>query len=113
MNPSAWEQNNPTLPSVPFLRDSFSNALLQYVPENFSRTDAVWTYVAKSDILAAEHPDIVILEIIQRKLRELADTDLADNYPPPVEETLRAPTRGVDFRLAIPPREVPHGWRQT
>lgn len=70
MNPSAWVVPDSTQPRLLVLRDSFSNALLPYLAETFSRTAAVWTYAASPDILEAEKPDIVVLEVVQRKLEE-------------------------------------------
>lgn len=70
-NPIAYNLPGSTAPRALILRDSFTGALLPFLAETFSRTTAVWTYKALPDILAAEKPDVVILEIAQRKLPAL------------------------------------------
>lgn len=76
-DPAAWEVPGSTAPRLLLLRDSFARAPLPFIIEHFSRTASVWSYAALPDILQAEQPDIVVMEVVQRKLEEaLMATDL-------------------------------------
>ncbi|MBB6454562.1 hypothetical protein HNQ94_003051 [Salirhabdus euzebyi] len=54
-------------------RDSFSNALIPYLSENFSSSIYVWDYAFNTDIIQHEKPDIVIHELAERYLHALLD----------------------------------------
>lgn len=64
----AFEQADKSLPKAVFIRDSYGEALMPYLKENFSRSlfifDA-WQYGFNKEIIAAEKPDIVVLEIFE------------------------------------------------
>lgn len=64
----AYEQADTSLPTMVFIRDSYGEALIPYLKENFSRSlfifDA-WHYGVNKKIIEAEKPDIVVLEIFE------------------------------------------------
>jgi alginate O-acetyltransferase complex protein AlgJ len=64
----AYEQPGKPLPKAVFIRDSYGEALIPYLKENFSRSlfifDA-WQYMFNKEIIEAEKPDIVVLEIFE------------------------------------------------
>jgi len=64
------EQDDPRLPQALVLRDSFSDALIPFLAENFRRTVYVWQDVPTfdCDLVTHEHPDVVIQEMVERKL---------------------------------------------
>ena len=57
-----------TLPRAVVFRDSFSNALIPYLSENFRRVLWVWTRDVGGKPIEREQPDIVIQEIAGRLL---------------------------------------------
>jgi hypothetical protein len=60
--------NNPKLPKAVIIRDSFFGSLLPMVSENFNRSVYIfdsWKYRFNLDIIEAEKPDVVILEIYE------------------------------------------------
>lgn len=62
------EIKNSPWPRVLFFGDSFMNALVQFVGETFSRSVFVQSYKMEPEIVAAEKPDLVVLEIVEREL---------------------------------------------
>jgi len=56
------------LPRAVVFRDSFSNALIPYLSENFRRVLFVWTRDVEAKYVLREKPDIVIQEIAGRLL---------------------------------------------
>ena len=56
------------LPRAVVFRDSFSNALIPYLSENFRRVLFVWTRDVEAKYVIREQPDIVIQEIAGRLL---------------------------------------------
>ncbi len=56
------------LPRAVVFRDSFSNALIPYLSENFRRVLYVWTRDVEPRFVEREQPDIVIQEIAGRLL---------------------------------------------
>jgi hypothetical protein len=67
-------RNDPSLPSIVMIRDSFGNALLPMLAEHFRRGVYCSSDNFESGVIDAEHPDVVATEIVERKL-----------YQPPVE----------------------------
>jgi hypothetical protein len=63
-----FEQTDTELPKMVFIRDSYGEVLMPYLKENFSRSlfifDA-WQYGFNKEIMEAEKPDIVVLEIFE------------------------------------------------
>lgn len=67
--PSVGAQiNNKRLPKLVMFRDSFSNALIPYLSENFSRSIFIWKPQVDFPVIEQEKPDIVIFEIVERYL---------------------------------------------
>jgi alginate O-acetyltransferase complex protein AlgJ len=68
-------QEDRSLPKLVMYRDSFSIEMLPFLPENFSRGVFVWTntYTIDENLIKAEKPDIVIVEIVERALYVLFD----------------------------------------
>jgi hypothetical protein len=64
------EQDNPRLPRALVLRDSFGDALIPFLAENFRRTVYVWQDAPTfdRDLVVRECPDVVIQEMVERKL---------------------------------------------
>ena len=60
------ETKNDKLPSVLIFRDSFSDALAPLLSEYFFRSTYVWCYNFLPEIVEAEMPDVVILEVAER-----------------------------------------------
>ena len=64
----AFEQADTTLPRAVFIRDSYGELLMPYFKENFSRSVFIfdaWQYTFNKEIIEAEKPDIVVLEITE------------------------------------------------
>jgi alginate O-acetyltransferase complex protein AlgJ len=64
----AFEQADASLPKMVFIRDSYGEGLIPYLKENFSRSVFIfdaWQYMFNKEIIEAENPDIVVLEIFE------------------------------------------------
>jgi hypothetical protein len=62
------ETGNPHLPDALIIRDSFCDALLQFLAENFNHSVFIfdsWQYKANYDIVDKERPRVIIYEIIE------------------------------------------------
>lgn len=70
-----------SLPRAVLFRDSFSNALIPYLSENFRRVLYVWRRDVEPRFVERERPDIVIQQIAGR---------LLDRAPIPIEARLEA-----------------------
>jgi alginate O-acetyltransferase complex protein AlgJ len=68
MDTFATEQSGRPLPRLVMFRDSFANALIPYLAEDFSRAVYVWSDLFDALLLERERPDIVLDEIVERKL---------------------------------------------
>jgi hypothetical protein len=63
-----WQVPDSTLPKAVVIRDSFFGALLPLFSENFRRSVYIfdsWQYRFNLDIIEAEKPDVVVLEIFE------------------------------------------------
>ena len=69
---SRYVSPNKKAPGLVFVGDSFSITLSQDVPGYFSKAFIVRSGVIKPEWIQAEKPDVVILEIVERNLAELA-----------------------------------------
>lgn len=71
MQPAAWEspQDNPVRALV--IHDSFGLLLIPYLAEHFSRSVFLPTDVLDPVIFEREQPDIVIQEMVERKLTDM------------------------------------------
>jgi hypothetical protein len=70
MQPQLWKRADPALPRAVVLRDSFAGALIPFLSEHFRRTLYLWQEPPEfdTDVIEREHPDVVIQEIVERKL---------------------------------------------
>lgn len=50
------------------IRDSFGEALLQYLAPHFQTADWIWSYDFPADVIEREHPALVIEQLVERKL---------------------------------------------
>jgi hypothetical protein len=66
--PSATECDNPALPRAVVFHDSFSWALGPLLSEHFRRAVFVWTDQFSPSSVRQERPDVVIQEMVERKL---------------------------------------------
>ncbi|MDQ7831298.1 MAG: hypothetical protein RDU30_06180 [Desulfovibrionaceae bacterium] len=60
------ETGDARLPRVLFFRDSFSSAMIPFLAGRFQSAVFVWSHAYSPDIVAAERPDAVILEVVER-----------------------------------------------
>ena len=79
------EQDNWRLPQALVLRDSFGEALIPFLAESFRRTVYVWQDAPTfdRDLVVKERPDVVIQEMVERKLAhpDLAPPELSSAGP--------------------------------
>ncbi len=66
--PIALGREHSGLPHAVMFRDSFANALIPYLSENFERILYVWDRDVLPEVIAREKPDVVIQEIVSRFL---------------------------------------------
>jgi hypothetical protein len=62
------EIDDPRLPRAVIFRDSFTAGLAPFLSEHFSRAVYLWQNDFDPDAVLAEHPDVVIQEIVGRHL---------------------------------------------
>jgi len=78
-------------PRAVIFRDSFANALIPYLSENFSRVLYVWARDLVPRIVEREEPDVVIQQIAGRLLdREPVSVERMEAVPPPPAGNVRA-----------------------
>jgi len=58
-----------SLPRAVIFRDSFMSGLVPFLSEHFSRAVYMWQNDVDRDLVSQEHPSIVILEIVGRRLQ--------------------------------------------
>lgn len=63
----------PGMPRLLFIGDSFSFSMNQFVPQYFGESFLVRSHRLDLALARAERSDIVVVEIVERNLRELAD----------------------------------------
>jgi len=68
LQPIAHGVPDAALPRAVVFRDSFANALVPYLSEDFSRVLYVWNRDVDPRVVAIERPDVVIQEIVGRFL---------------------------------------------
>jgi hypothetical protein len=73
--PYATEQDNPALPRAVILHDSFGVRLAPFLAEYFRRAVFVPESWFDQDIIAREHPDVVIFQLVERKLEYFVAPD--------------------------------------
>ncbi|QJD77883.1 alginate O-acetyltransferase AlgX-related protein [Spirosoma rhododendri] len=64
---------SPAMPRLLFIGDSFSYSMNQFVPQYFGESFLVRSNRLNMALARAEHADIVVVEIVERNLRKLAD----------------------------------------
>ena len=62
------EIDDPSLPRAVIFRDSFTSRLVPFLSEHFSRAVYLWQNDFDADVVAREHPDVVIQQIVGRHL---------------------------------------------
>lgn len=62
------ERKESGLPRLVMFRDSFSNYLIPFLNQHFSRAVYIWNNGFDPQLIEAEHPDFVIQEMIERAL---------------------------------------------
>ena len=65
------EVDDPRLPRLVMFRDSFSDALIPYLSEHFSRSVYIWKPTVDFTVIEREQPDVVIYEVVERYLGSL------------------------------------------
>ncbi len=67
------EHANSTLPRAVFYRDSFTNLMLPFLMNHFSRACFIWTYEHSVEVTDIEKPDLVVMEIIENRIDRLLE----------------------------------------
>jgi hypothetical protein len=67
-HPKATEIDDPKAPTAVMFRDSFGTAMLPFLSERFRRIVYITEYPLDPVVLERERPDIVILQIVERRL---------------------------------------------
>jgi len=70
------ESHNPQLPRLVMMRDSFSNFLFAMLSQNFSRAVYTWDNNFDPALIQREKPDLVLFELVERRLADGAPVDL-------------------------------------
>jgi alginate O-acetyltransferase complex protein AlgJ len=78
--PFAMECDDPGLPRAVVFHDSFIIALQPFLSEHFRRTAYLWHDDFHADVVARERPDVVIHQLLERKLGFVVPNELK---PPP------------------------------
>lgn len=63
---TAMETDRPGWPRAVFFHDSFARAMIPYLAERFSRSVFLWSHAFSPDVVEAERPDVVVLEVVER-----------------------------------------------
>lgn len=61
------ETGDTALPKILFFRDSFASAMIPFLVGRFRSAVFLWTHAYHPEIVAAERPDVVVLEVIERQ----------------------------------------------
>lgn len=67
------EHKNTSLPRAVFYRDSFTNLMLPFLMNHFSRACFVWTYEHSIEVTEIEKPNLVVMEIIENRIDRLLE----------------------------------------
>ncbi|HEY6346625.1 MAG TPA: hypothetical protein VIY49_34475 [Bryobacteraceae bacterium] len=70
------ERNDPRLPHMVMLRDSFANFVVDLLSENFRRAVYVWDYRFDPALITQEQPDLVVFEMVERGLETTSNNSL-------------------------------------
>jgi len=97
--------SNPAQPRLVMMLDSFGSFLLPYLNGHFSRIYALRTWLLDPMTVTREHPDVVVIEMVERRLNEAPppDPELAMPLPsdavqdPRVWGVVDEPFQGADL----------------
>jgi hypothetical protein len=78
--PGAIENPDTSLPRAVVFHDSFALGFLYLLGEHFHRMVTVWNDGFHQDMVEREHPDVVIHELLERKLGTVGPIDITDDY---------------------------------
>lgn len=70
--------DDPTLPTAVIIRDSFTDFMLSYFSENFSKSTFIfdnWEYKENRNIIEKEKPNIVLVVIIEQNIGRILECD--------------------------------------
>jgi hypothetical protein len=62
--------NDPQLPRMVMLRDSFATFLMTLLSQNFSRAAYLWDNNFNAALIQSEKPDLVLFELVERRLAD-------------------------------------------
>jgi hypothetical protein len=74
--PVAWYSPDTSLPRALLFHDSFAIGFHHLLAEHFQRMVAVWHDDFHPDLVEREQPDVVIQEMVERKLGSIIPQDL-------------------------------------
>jgi hypothetical protein len=77
--PQAVECHDPALPRALMFHDSFTWALGPFLAEHFRRIVFVWTDQFSPELVRRERPEVVIQQLVERKLGTVVPADFDDN----------------------------------
>jgi hypothetical protein len=80
--PFATECDDPRLPRAVMFHDSFCLALQPFLSEHFRRIAYVWYDQFFEDVIEREQPDVVIQELLERKLGFVKPNDIGESPLP-------------------------------
>jgi hypothetical protein len=60
------ETGDTRLPKALFFRDSFSTAMIPFLAGHFQSATFIWNHAYHPGVVAAEKPDVVVLEVVER-----------------------------------------------
>ncbi|QEH31654.1 hypothetical protein OJF2_01190 [Aquisphaera giovannonii] len=66
--PFAMECDDQSLPRAVMFRDSFCSDLVPFLSEHFRRIVYAWKYTMDQELVERERPDVVIQELVERRL---------------------------------------------
>ena len=67
----AMETDHADWPRAVLFHDSFARGMQSYAAEAFSRSVFLWTHSFVPEVIAAERPDVVVLEVVERYIYAL------------------------------------------
>jgi hypothetical protein len=70
-----FEHSDTSLPRMLIYRDSYTNLMIPYLVNHFSRSVFLWTHEFSAEVTDTEKPDIVIMEIIETHLDKLLESN--------------------------------------
>jgi hypothetical protein len=76
--PVEWDSPDTSLPRAVLLHDSFALGFHHLLAEHFHRMVSVWHDDFQPDLVEREQPDVVIHELVERKLGSIVPNDVED-----------------------------------